>query len=132
MANETNLETQAGLLKGIVNDLQFLFRKELELASAEVKRDVRTVGKIGAQAGGAALLGLLGLALLALTVVHLMVWLFPDLPLWGAYAITATGFLIAGGVAGKSALEQWNHAHLGPTHTLETLKENGQWLKAQL
>lgn len=132
MASELNLETQAGLLRGIVNDLQFLFRKEIELASVEVKRDMRKVALIGAQAGGAALLGVMGLGLLTLTLVHLMVWLFPGLPVWAAYLITAAGFLVVGGLAGKNALEKWSHAQLGPTHTIETLKENKQWLKAQL
>jgi hypothetical protein len=132
MSNELRLETQASLLKGIISDVQLLFRKEMELASAEVKRDMRTLGAVGAQVGAAALLGLLGLGLLALTLVHLMVWLFPDLPLWGAYAITAAGFVLGAGIAAKGGLEQWNHARLGPTHTIETMKENGQWLKAQL
>jgi len=132
MSTELRLESQAGLLKGIVDDVQLLFRKELELASLEIKRDAKTMGSIGAQVGVAALLGVLGLGLLALTLVHLMVWLFPALPLWGAYAITAAGFCISGGSIAKTGLDKWKHAHLGPTHTIQTLKENGQWLKAQL
>lgn len=132
MASEIGIESQTLLLRGIVDDVQTLLRQELELASLEIKRDARTLSSIGAQIGAAALLGLLALGLLALTIVHLMVWWVPTLPVWVAYAITAVGFASGGGLVARGGLEKWNGSNLGPRHTIQTMKENGKWLKAQL
>jgi hypothetical protein len=69
--------------------------------------------------------------LLILMLVHL-VHVFTALPLWACYGIVG-GLLAAGGiellVLGTQKLAQ---LHLVPQDTVETMKENVQWLKEQV
>lgn len=132
MASEVSLKDQPHLLHGIVDDVQTLLHQELELASLELKRDARTLSSIGAQLSAAALLGLLGVGLLALALVHLMVWWAPSLPLWGAYGITALGFSAIGGLVARGGVQRWHEAKLGPRHTIQSMKENEKWLKTHM
>lgn len=126
------LAANADLIRGIIQDVQALFRQEINLATAEVKRDARTLGMVGVQLLAAGLLGLLTLGLVAVMLVHLLTWLFPELPVWGSYGIVALGFGAISAFAMTSGLKELKSANLGPTQTIETMKENGQWLKAQL
>jgi hypothetical protein len=119
------------LLTGLMHDAMALLRQEWALAKYEVRAELfnimRAVMFLGIGAGIAAIGGWL----LILMVVHLLHAL-TVLPLWACYGIVG-GALTAGGIGlfvlGKQTLAP---LHLVPQDTVETMKENVQWLKEQV
>lgn len=118
----------ADLVTRLGDDLSTLMRQELELAKVETKAEVSKAGKAGAMFGAAAVLGLDALLLLLLAAA------------WGLDALLPTGlaFLIVGvvvaAVAGGLALigrRKVQQVSPVPETTVETLKEDAQWLKDQ-
>jgi len=128
----THVETESestltGLVTGIANDARELFVEQMSLFQVEVKNDIRrTALAVAPIIAGAAIL-LVGLVLAGISVAHLFVWAFPQLPLWASYAIMAGGVFIIGIALvlwGKSMLE---HVSLKPDTALKGLQENLQW-----
>ena len=127
----TSEPTVAQLLSGLANDARELLRQELALAKHEVRQELRNiilaVTSLGIGIGMAAIGGLL----LILMLVHLLHAL-TMLPLWACYAIVGGLFTVVGVVLliiGKKKLAQ---IHMVPQGTVETMKENAQWIKQQV
>jgi hypothetical protein len=123
-------ERKLGELVGdLSRDLSTLMRQEVELAKAEVREEATKAGKAGGMLGGAAIAALFALLLLAFAAA------------WGLSEIVPEGvaFLILGLVFGALAAglfivgkAQLRLVHPVPDETVETLKEDVQWAKAQL
>lgn len=116
------------LFASMTQDLSTLVRTELELGKEEMRVEVRKAGKAGAGFGGAAGAGLYaGFAL----VIALGLMLDEFLWDWLAFLIVA---LLLGAIAavlamkGKKELEAINPK---PEKTIQTLKEDAQWLNEQ-
>jgi hypothetical protein len=118
----------AQLLTGIVNDAKELLRQELALAKHEIREDLRRTKaamlSLGIGIGVAAIGGLL----LILMLVHLLNAL-AGLPLWACYGIVGGLFLIIGGVLLLIAKSTIARIDVVPQQTVETMKENVQWIK---
>jgi hypothetical protein len=118
----------AQLLTGIVNDAKELMRQELALAKHEIREDLRRTKaamlSLGIGIGVAAIGGLL----LILMLVHLLNAL-AGLPLWACYGIVGGLFLIIGGVLLLIAKNTISRIDVVPQQTVETMKENVQWIK---
>ena len=123
----TREPTVTQLLTGLMQDAQQLLRQEVALATHELRMElwttIRAVMSLGIGIGLAAIGGWL----LILMLVHL-VHALTALPLWACDGIVG-GLLAAGGtgllVLGTQTLAQ---LHLVPQHTVDTMKENVQWL----
>ena len=118
----------AQLLTGIANDAKELLRQELALAKHEIREDLRKTKtamlSLGLGVGVAAIGGLL----LILMLVHLLNAL-AGLPLWACYGIVGGLFLIMGGVLFLIAKHTIARIDVVPPQTVETMKENVQWIK---
>jgi Putative Actinobacterial Holin-X, holin superfamily III len=118
----------AQLLTGIVNDAKELMRQELALAKHEIREDLRKTKaamlSLGLGIGVAAIGGLL----LILMLVHLLHTL-AGLPLWACYGIVGGLFIIVGGVLLLIAKQTIARIDVVPPQTVETMKENVQWIK---
>jgi hypothetical protein len=116
------------LLTGIVNDAKELLRQELALAKHEIREDLRKTAiamlSLGVGIGVAAIGGLL----LIIMLVHLLNAL-AGLPLWACYGIVGGLFLIIGGVLLLIAKNTIARIDVVPPQTVETMKENVQWIK---
>ncbi|MCU1352342.1 MAG: hypothetical protein JWM05_1551 [Acidimicrobiales bacterium] len=116
------------LVSEMSRDLSTLMRKEVELAREEIKEEVSKAGKAGAGFGGAAACGLLaGVAL----VMTLGFALDAVMPAWAAFLIVTVVLGIAAyalAQVGKRELQEINPV---PQETVQTLKEDAQWLTAQ-
>jgi hypothetical protein len=123
--------TVAQLLTGLMQDAQTLLRQEVALATHELRRELRNTIRAVMSLGIGIGLAAIGGWLLILMLVHLLHAL-TALPLWTCYGIVG-GLLAAGGIGllvlGKQKLVQ---LHLVPQDTVETMKENVQWLKEQV
>jgi F0F1-type ATP synthase assembly protein I len=116
------------LFSELTSDLSNLFRKEVELAKVETKEEVARAGKAGGMLGGGALAGWFALLFLSFALA----WLLDE------WMHTALAFLIVGliygvvaavlALQGKARLQSVNPV---PQQTVETLKEDVQWARAQ-
>ncbi len=116
------------LVGDLGRDLSTLVRKEIELGREEIKGEVSKASKAGAAFGAAAVLGLLAAIALVLAAG------------WGLAEIMPTGFaflivgLVLGAIAAVLAMRgrrQVKEIDPKPEQTIETLKEDAQWLKDQ-
>jgi Putative Actinobacterial Holin-X, holin superfamily III len=127
----TREPTVPQLLTGLMQDAQQLLRQEVALATHELRRELRTTLRAVMSLGISIGIAAIGGWLLILMLVHLLQAL-TALPRW-AYDGIVGGLLAAGGIGllvlGTQTLAQ---LHLMPQDTVDTMKENVQWLKEQV
>ncbi|WP_083972383.1 phage holin family protein [Actinoplanes awajinensis] len=114
------------LIGNISDDLSQLFRQEVELAKAELKQEAGKAGKAAGMLGGAGFAGYLSVVLLSFAAVF---GLDAVMPMGWAALIVAVIWAAVGAVlyvAGKKKLETVDPM---PRRTVDTLKEDAQWLK---
>ncbi len=107
-----------------------LVRQEVQLAKTEI------TGKIAGLAVGAAALvvaAVMGLAAFFVILAAAVAALSLVLPVWAAALIVAVVLLIIAGVAALVGIKKIKSATPPvPVKTIETLKEDAQWLKNQV
>jgi hypothetical protein len=130
-AMSTELEDSRSLpqlLSEMTNEVGQLVRKEFELAKVETKQEVTEASKAGAMFGAVAVTGHMALLLLSFAAA------------WGLAAVMPRGlaFLVVGLVyaAATAALfvmarSRMRRVNPVPEQTVETLKEDVEWVKAQ-
>jgi uncharacterized membrane protein YqjE len=112
----------------MTTDLSTLVRKEMELARVEMKEEVTRAGKAGGTLGAAAVAGLMALILLSFALAWGLAEIMPE-----GFAFLIVGALYAIGAfvlfsTGRKKMQQVNPV---PEQTVETLKEDAQWLRDQ-
>jgi uncharacterized membrane protein YqjE len=126
---DTSNASLGALFRDLANDLSNLTRKELELARTETMEKVSHASKalISMAAGGfLAYAGLL--VLLAAAVMVVATWV----PYWLSATIVGGVVLIIGLImlqSGRSALQKTN---ITPEKTVDSMKENAQWVKEKI
>jgi hypothetical protein len=129
MATERDYDASlATLLSGIVGDAQELVRKEIALARQEIREELSVAKDAGtALVIAGAVLGVGGLFLLitlALGLADLLDW-----PAWAGFGVVGLVAAIAGAVMLSSARQRLQQVHPVPERTVETMKENVEWIK---
>jgi len=121
------------LVAGIIDDVQELLRAQMELFQAEVKEDVRNTKEASALLGAGALVLLMGAIFLGLMVVYLLNWAFPQLPLWGSFAIVGAVMFVAGLVLFVLGQQKFASFNPLPDKSVAALKEafNGRFRSHQ-
>jgi len=116
------------LISGIVGDAQVLVRQEIALARQEIGEEIGNAKQAGIKfgiAGGVlAIGGLLLILALAQGIAALLTW-----PTWAGYALVGTVLAIVGSILLSSAQKQLKDVRPIPEQTVETLKENVEWIK---
>jgi hypothetical protein len=132
---ETRLEsTRNGslpdLVSGIVDDIRTLVSQEMALGRAEVLQEINKTKRavIAVSAGIAA--GAVGVLFLLLLLVH-VIHEAGGLPLWGSYAIVGGVLVVIGCILFFLGKRQASEVNLVPRQTIESIKENVQWIKDQ-
>lgn len=122
-------EPSLGKLVGeIGEDLSTLFRQEVELAKAEIRQEAAKAGKAAGMLGGAGFAGYMVALLVTLAVVFGLGNVM-DLA-WAALIVAAVWALI-GGVLFARGKERMREVNPTPEQTIETLKEDVRWARAQ-
>ena len=120
-------ETSIGELIGnISDDLSRLFRQEVELAKSEVKQEAAKAGKAAGMLGGAGFAGYLAVVLLSFAAVF---GLANVMNAGWAALIVAVIWAVIGGVLYTTGRKQLQTVDPVPHRTMDTLKEDAQWLK---
>ena len=114
------------LIAEVADDVSRLVRQEVELAKAEVKTEARKAGKAAGIFGGAGFTGYLAAVFLCLTVMFALAAIMPIA--WAALIVTvllgAAAFVLY-----SIGRRQMRHVDPVPHQTVETLKEDAQWLR---
>ncbi len=115
------------LISSATADLSTLFRKEVELAKVEIKREVVNAGKGAGAFGAAGFAGLLGLLFLSIALAYFFSWLYGN-RLGLGFLTVGVLYLVVAGVAaliGKKSISK-----VGPPQkTIETLKDDVAFAK---
>ena len=123
-------ETEIGALFGeLSEEAKLLVRQEVELAKAELKESTQHATGVGAGFGGAALVGYLALAILA---VAAGLGLAEVMPAGFAFLIVGAVLLGVAGIAfliGRKNLQALSPV---PRKTIDTIKEDLSWLRARM
>jgi len=116
------------LISGIVGDAQVLVRQEIALARQEISEEISNAKqasiKLGIAGGVLAIGGLLLIFALAQALADLLNW-----PTWAGYALVGVVLAIVGYFLLTAAQKQIKDVRPIPEQTVETLKENVEWIK---
>jgi uncharacterized membrane protein YqjE len=122
----------SALVTGIIHDAQELMKQEVALARQEIKQElVKTKDVALAFAAGAGVAALAAVFLL-LMIAFLITWASADrIPLWASFGIVGIVLGLCGGILFYNGRNRAEEIHLIPRQTVETLRENAQWIKTQ-
>jgi hypothetical protein len=118
------------LIGSIINDAKDLLVHEFRMAKLEVRDELNKTKTAAISLGVGAGIAAVGSLLLILMFVHLL-RAFTEIPLWGCYGIIGTLLLVLGVgllMKGKKTAQEID---VIPPQTVDTLKENAQWIKEQ-
>ncbi len=118
------------LFRQLAQDSATLVRQEMALAKAELKTNVKSVARDAVMVGVGGLLALIGAMVLLAAVVVAVGDALDNY--WLGALIVAALFLIVGGLLAMSNLKKLKQEEVAPTRTLETLKEDKQWLQSEI
>jgi hypothetical protein len=106
-----------------------LVKDEVHLAKVEIRDEIKEAGRAGQMAGiGGYLLNGAFFVLLFGCAFLLSVWL----PLWASALIVGGICALVGGVVLSKGIHKFRHLEVKPRETLDTLKEDGQWMKSTM
>jgi hypothetical protein len=120
----------AALLGGIMHDAKDLLIQELTLATLEGREELRHIKTAALWLGIGVGVAAVGGMLLSMMLVHVLA-AYTDMPLWGCYGIVGSVLVMLGGVLFASGKHQAEKIDVMP-QTMETMKENAQWLTEHL
>lgn len=117
------------LFSELASETSNLVKQEVSLAQAEITQKAVKVGK---NVGFLVVGGAIGYAALLAFIAALIIGLSYLIPAWAAALIVGVVVAIAAAVMIMSALNALKNTGLTPTQTVETIKEDAQWLKDQM
>lgn len=117
------------LLRTAIRDAQDLVRKEVALAKAEIREEGRRLASAIALLAGAAVMGVLALVLLLTTAALGLADALEWAP-WAGYAVVTGLVLVIALVLALAGRSRIAAARPLP-RTMETLKENSEWIRAR-
>jgi hypothetical protein len=129
MATNTDERTLGEMFAELSSETRTLVQQELQLAKTELTEKASRMGKGAAFMVGGGLIAYAGL--LAIVAALVLILAAIGLPPWaaaflGGLLVAGIGYLLI-----RSGLAALKPHDLAPRKTIETVKEDAQWLKAQ-
>jgi uncharacterized membrane protein YqjE len=116
------------LLNEATQDISELVRQEMQLAKVELRDEVSKASKAGVKLGAGSVLGYLALLLASFAIV----WgLAEVLSVGWGFLIVAVVYAIIAAVLFVTGRKQLRQISPIPRQTMETLKEDASWARAQ-
>ncbi len=121
-------QSLGSIVSRISDDFSQLVRQEITLAKLELKEEGKKAGKAAGLFGGAAFAGWMTALFASVTLMwalnHAM-----DVT-WAAFIVTVV-WLAAAAAMAFAGRQQAREINPAPQQTIDTLKEDAEWLKAQ-
>jgi uncharacterized membrane protein YqjE len=127
MAGE-NGRSIADVLQDIVANVQTIIRAEIRLAKSEVKEEITKARLAAGILAGGAVAALFTIWLLLLTVFFA---LSTVMPFWAAALVLLIVMAIVTAILLTAGRKRLKIVNTKPEKTIETMKENVQWVKTQ-
>ena len=129
MGTNTDERTLGEMFAELSSETRTLVQQELQLAKTELTEKASRMGKGAAFMVGGGLIAYAGLLAVVAAVVLILAAI--GLPPWaaaflGGLLVAGIGYLLI-----RSGLAALKPQELAPRKTIETVKEDAQWLKAQ-
>ena len=129
MAITTDDRSLGQMFADLSQEARTLIHQELQLAKTELTEKASTMARGAAFVVGGGLLAYGGLLAIVAAIVLGLIAL--GLPAWagallGGVVVAGTGYVLI-----RSGLAALRPEHLVPRETIETLKEDAQWLRSQ-
>ena len=120
--------TLGELFSELAQETSTLVRQEVNLAKTEMSQKASRVGKdVGFLAAG----GVVAYAGLLAILAGVIVLLGQVIPMWLSALLVGLVVVAVGYFLIKKGLDALKREDLAPRQTMETLKEDGQWIKDQ-
>jgi uncharacterized membrane protein YqjE len=116
------------ILSEVVSDVTRLFRQEVDLAKAELRQEAAKAGKAGGMLAGALVAALLTAVMVSLTLAAALSEVMH--PAWAALVV-AVLWAIAGAALYSTGRARLRAVSPIPQQTVETLKEDAEWLRSR-
>jgi putative superfamily III holin-X len=129
MAIRTDDRSLGQMFADLSRDTRTLIQQEIQLAQTELTEKASRMAKGAALIGAGALLAYGGV--LAIVAAVVLVFIALGLPAWagallGGILVAGAGYLLM-----RSGLSALRPQELVPRQTIDTLKEDAQWLRSQ-
>jgi len=127
---QRNEEPSLGeLFSSLARDTSALVRQEVELARTEMTHKATRAAQNSAYIVAGGLVAYVGLIVLAFAIVYLLAeWM----PIWVSALIVAVVLAAIGYFMIQKGLNTLKRTSLAPQQTIDTLKEDAQWVKDQM
>ncbi len=116
----------AQVLDSMIGNVQEIIRSEVRLAKTEFQQEASKAAKAGVMVGAGAVFGLYAIGFLLLTCVYALA--IPLAAWLAALIIGVITAIIAGGLVREGMLRM-KLVNAAPEKTIESMKENIEWLK---
>ena len=129
MSTNHDERTVGELFADLSRDTRTLIQQELQLVKTEFTEKVSKLQRSAAFIVGGGLLAYGGVLAIVAAVILILIGL--GLPAWAAALVGGALLVGVGYMLVRSGLAALNARELTPRKTMDTLKEDVQWLKAQ-
>jgi uncharacterized membrane protein YqjE len=127
MAGE-NGRSIADVLQDIIANVQGIIRSEVRLAKTEITEEATKAGRAAGLLAGGVVAALFTVWLLLLTILFALATV---MPMWAAALLLFVLMAIAAAVLITAGKKRFTTVHAAPEKTIETMKENVEWVKSQ-
>jgi uncharacterized membrane protein YqjE len=114
------------VLQDIVHNVQEIVRSEVRLAKTEIWEETAKAKSSALWLGVGALTAVFATFFLLLTVVYALALVMPS---WTAALIVGAPLALAGTLILNAGVSRFKQIHPTPERTIETIKENVEWVK---
>jgi uncharacterized membrane protein YqjE len=118
----------AEILRDIIGNLQEIVRGEVRLAKQEAKDEAAKAWTSARMLMVGLILGLFALGYVLLGIVYALAI---AIPAWAAASCVGIVLAIIAAASFSAGLKKWKLVHPVPEKTIETIKDNIQWVKNQ-
>jgi Flp pilus assembly protein TadB len=125
---EENSRSMADVLEDIVANVQTIIRSEVRLAKTEITEQATKAGRAAGMMAGGAVAALFTVWLLLLTILFALATV---IPMWSAALLLFVLMAAATAVLITASKKRFKAVHAKPEKTIESVKENVQWVKSQ-
>lgn len=123
-----NSRSIADVLQDIVENVQTIIRSEVRLAKTEITEEATKAGRAAGMMAGGVITALFTIWLLLLTIMFALATV---IPIWSAALLLFVVMAIVTAVLLSAGKKRFKTVHAKPEKTIETVKENVEWVKSQ-